>query len=114
MAMTPALTPRRRGLIALCVAAMLGLAAVVMAESSSETVQAYGGYQSERTQVDAEIGTAQARGFTQADLQPVLDRLAQIEAQPAPVWIGSRAIFYREQTSSLAALPRAPSAPQRS
>jgi lipoprotein-anchoring transpeptidase ErfK/SrfK len=104
MAMTHALTPRRRGLIALCVAAMLGLAAVVMAESNSETVQAYGGYQAQRSQFDGEIGKAQAKGFTQADLQPILDRLAQIEAQPAPIWIGSRAVFYRDQTTALTAL----------
>jgi lipoprotein-anchoring transpeptidase ErfK/SrfK len=104
MALTPALTPRRRGLIALCVAAMLGLAAVVMAESNSETVQAYGGYQTERTQFDAAIAKSQAKGFTPADLQPITDRLAQIEAQPAPIWIGSRSVFYREQAGALAAL----------
>lgn len=107
MAMTPAMTSRRRGLIALCVAAMLGLAAVVMAESNSETVQAYGGYQAQRSQFDGEIGKAHAKGFTQADLQPILDRLAQIEAQPAPIWIGSRAVFYRDQTNALAALSSA-------
>ena len=114
MASIPAITPRRRGLIALCVAAMLGLSAVIMAESNVDTVQAYGGYQSERSQFDGELGKAQATGFTRDDLQPVLDRLAQIEAQPAPIWIGSRALFYREQTSALAALRGALSERERS
>jgi lipoprotein-anchoring transpeptidase ErfK/SrfK len=75
-----------------------------MAESNADSAQAYGGYQSERTQFDVAIAQAEAQGYTRADLQPVLDRLAQIEAQPEPVWVGSRGIFYRDRTGAIAAL----------
>jgi len=95
---------KRRGLIALCIAAALGLAAVVMAESNSDSAQAYGGYQSERSQLQAAITQAEAQGYTRDDLQPVPDRLAQLEGQQEPIWVGSRAPFYRDQSSALAAL----------
>jgi lipoprotein-anchoring transpeptidase ErfK/SrfK len=98
------LSQKRRGLIALCIAAVLGLAAVVMAESNSDSAQAYGGYQSERTQFEAAITQAEAQGYTRADLQPVLDRLAQLEGQAEPIWVGSRAVFYRDQSNAIAAL----------
>lgn len=95
---------KRRGLLALCIAAVLGLAAVVMAESNSDSAQAYGGYQSERSQLQAAITQAEAQGYTRDDLQPVPDLLAQLEGQQEPIWVGSRAPFYRDQSSALGAL----------
>ena len=98
------LAPRRRALIALCIAGLLGLAAVVMAESNADSMHAYGSYQSQRSQLEAALVQAHAQGYTQADLQPVSDRLAELEAVPEPVWVGSRAGFYRDQSHALAGL----------
>jgi len=98
---------KRRGLLALCIAAALGLAAVVIVEGNSDSVQAYAGYQSQRSQLDAAVKQAEAQGYTQADLQPVLDSLAQVEGQQEPVWVGSRATFYRDQSSTVAGLKTA-------
>ena len=98
------LASKRRGLLALCIAAMLGLLAVVIAESNVDSVQAYAAYQSQRSQFESAAAQAQAQGYTPADLRPVTDRLAQLEAQPEPVWVGSRAPFYRDQSTQIAAL----------
>ena len=98
------LASKRRGLLALCIAAMLGLLAVVIAESNVDSVQAYASYQSQRSQFESAVAQAQAQGYTPADLRPVTDRLAQLEAQPEPVWVGSRAPFYRDQSTQIAAL----------
>ncbi|HEX6351092.1 MAG TPA: L,D-transpeptidase [Candidatus Dormibacteraeota bacterium] len=95
---------RRRGLLALCIAAMLGLLAVIMAESNVDSAQAYGSYQSQRSQLQTAVAQAQGQGYTAADLQPVTDRVAQLEAQPEPIWVGSRAPFYRDQSNAMAAL----------
>src|SRR5689334_18493008 len=95
---------KRRGLLALCIAAMLGLLAVIMAESNADSIQAYASYQSQRSQFESAIAQAQTQGYTADDLRPVTDRLAQLEAQPEPIWVGGRAPFYRDQSTQLAAL----------
>ena len=95
------LTRKRRGLILLCIAALLGLFAVIVAESQAATVQAYSGYRSSLSQFDQTIKQAQAQGYTDADLQPITQKLAVISGHPEPVWIGDRAGFYQEQTLSL-------------
>jgi lipoprotein-anchoring transpeptidase ErfK/SrfK len=98
------LASKRRGLLALCIAAMLGLLAVIMAESNVDSIQAYASYQSQRSQFESAVAQAQAQGYTPADLRPVTDRMAQLEAQPEPIWVGSRAPFYRDQSTQIAAL----------
>ena len=92
---------RRRSLIALCIAAMLGLVAVVIAESNSATVEASNGYQSARVQFDRDLQAAQATGYTPDDLMPVTEQLVAVEATAMPLWIGDRPGFYRSQTAAV-------------
>lgn len=95
---------KRRALLLLCVAAMLGLFAIVVAESQAATVQAFSGYQGTRGRFDQALKDAQVQGYTDADLQPITEKLALISGQPEPVWIGDRATFYRAQSSALTQL----------
>jgi len=88
------LTAKRRRLIALCVAAVLGLVAVLIAEGEAATVGASNSFQANRQQLDRDLATAQAQGFTQDDLRPVLERLAGVDRTPQPVWVGDRPAFY--------------------
>lgn len=95
------ITRRRRGLLLLCIAALLGLVAVVIAESQASTVEAFGGYQSQKSQFQQALASAQGSGYTNADLQPITEKLALLSGAQEPVWIGDRAAFYRQQTSAL-------------
>lgn len=95
---------RRRSLIALCIAAMLGLVAVVIAESNSATAEASNGYQAQRSQFEHDVQLAQGNGYTPEDLMPVTTHLGTIEATGMPLWIGDRPGFYREQTLAMAGL----------
>jgi lipoprotein-anchoring transpeptidase ErfK/SrfK len=94
-------TRKRRALLLLCVAAMLGLVAVVIAESQAASVQAYSGYQSSLGQIDQALKQAQTEGYTDADLQPITEKLAAISGHPEPFWVGDRATFYRDQVGAL-------------
>jgi lipoprotein-anchoring transpeptidase ErfK/SrfK len=91
------MSAHRRRLIALCVAALLGLVAVLIAESDAATVEASNSFQANRQHLDRELATAQAQGFSQDDLRPVLDRLAGVDRAPQPVWVGDRPAYYHAQ-----------------
>ncbi len=91
------LSAKSRSLIALCVAALLGLAAVVIAESNAASGQAANGFQGTRVELNRDLASAQQQGYGADDLRPVLERVAALDSAPAPVWIGDRPGFYRQQ-----------------
>jgi hypothetical protein len=95
------LTRRRRALLLLCIAAMMGLFAVVVAESQAASVEAYGGYERTRSDFQKALKQAQEQGYTDSDLQPITDKLTTISGRPEPFWVGDRPGFFREQTLSL-------------
>jgi hypothetical protein len=83
---------RRRRLLALCLVGVLGLLAVVMAEADLAAAGAGSRYQAARSQLDSDLQSALAAGYTEADLAPITSRLR--ESAPEPVWIGSRVGYY--------------------
>jgi lipoprotein-anchoring transpeptidase ErfK/SrfK len=94
------MTPRRGRLIALCVAALLGLLAVFMVEADAAGAQAASGYRLEQQKLDAAVKQALAAGYTTEDLAPVVQKQAELNSAPEPVWVGSRPGFYDGQKAS--------------
>jgi len=76
---------------------MLGLFAIVIAESQAASAEAYGGYQSSLSGMQKALNQAQEQGYTESDLQPVTDKLASISGRPEPFWVGDRPGFFHEQ-----------------
>ncbi len=72
-----------------------------MAEGNVASVGAYGGYQSARSQVEQDLKRARQQGYTETDLQPVLERLSAVQSTPEPLWIGDRASFYRSRMQAI-------------
>jgi lipoprotein-anchoring transpeptidase ErfK/SrfK len=95
------LSTRRRRLSALGVAALLGLAAVLIVESDVAASGAASEYQSAKQRYDATLEKATQAGFTNDDLLPVTYRARQVESAGTPIWIGDRPDFYHRQARSL-------------
>ena len=97
-------SPRRRRLLALSAAIVLGLIAVVIAGANVATADASDRYQNQRHQLDQSLSQALQNGYTQSDLAPVTQRKSQLESTPEPFWVGSRPAYYQSQTQALADL----------
>jgi hypothetical protein len=92
---------RRRRLLALCVAGMLGLLAIVLTQANTAAADASTQYQGERQKVDGAIQDAFKVGYTQTDLAAITQRRTEIESASVPFWVGDRADFFRGQTQAL-------------
>ena len=90
---------RRRRLVALCFAALLGLSAVLVVEASAAASIAYGHFRTARSAFDAEIAGALQGGFTSSDLGSIPEVRASLEIKAEPVWVAARVSFYEHLTS---------------
>jgi hypothetical protein len=95
---------RRRRLLALCIAGVLGVFAVLTAEASSASAEASNQYQGQQQKLDSAIQQALKAGYTQSDLAPITQRRTEIESSSVPFWVGDRPAFFRGQTQALADL----------
>lgn len=85
----------------MCVAGMLGVLAVVIAEASTATAEASNQYQGEQQKLDSAMQQASKAGYTQTDLAPITQRRTEIQSSPLPIWVGDRPFYYRTQAQAL-------------
>ncbi len=93
------LTARHRRLLALCVAALLGAATVVILVDGGAGDSQRQLFAAARASLASQVAQASAQGYTAEDIQPVTVLARQVESRPEPVWVGDRAAFYRAQTA---------------
>ena len=92
---------RRRRLLALSVAAMLGVFAIVTAEASTATAEASNQYQGVQQKLDVAIQKALKAGYTHIDLAPIEQQRTEIESASVPFWVGDRPGYFRGQSQAL-------------
>ena len=72
----------------LCIAAMA--AAVLIGQAGISASAAPDGNQSSMRQLNLDLIAATRAGYSESELQPILDRQAELTSSPAPLWPGDR------------------------
>ena len=86
----------------LCTAAMA--AAILTGQAGISASASSDRYESGMRQLNLDLIAAAHAGYSESDLQPILDRQAQLTNSPAPVWPGDRQGYLQRQGLQIADL----------
>jgi hypothetical protein len=90
--------------LAILAATLVAFAAVFVAQASAAASNSLGQAEAARQQLNLDLLAAARGGYTEQDVEPILDRQQALTEAAAPIGLADRAVFYRRQAQELSAL----------